>query len=267
VNTLNKPSIPAGSEPSRDDDPTGVRALLSSLPEPEPMPEHLVERINASLAAEQARRATEASRASVTPLLSNPRRRPARFVFAIAGAAAAVALIAVYSSNLFTTSQTTSISSAAIRASTSSPRELPGAMAKEASPKSAPSAANKAPAVTGSAATASLIQIRLSETRYTRAGFEAQAETLRHSTLDPIQPRTSESSSVASAGTATGLRECLSVIGAAGAQVVQADVAFYEGQPAVIIVATTNDKHMAYAVGRQCSYAEPAVLRPATPLS
>jgi len=259
VNTLNKPSIPAGSEPSREDDPTGVRALLSSLPEPEPMPEHLVERINASLAAEQARRATEASRASVTPLLSNPRRRPARFVFAIAGAAAAVALIAVYSSNLFTTSQTTSLSGAAIRASTSSPRY--------ASPKSAPSVASKAPATAGSAATASPVQIRLSETRYTRAGFEAQAETLRHSTLDPIQPRTSESSSVGSAGTAPGLRECLSVIGAAGAQVVLADVAFYEGQPAVIIVATTNDKPMAYAVGRQCSYAEPAVLRPATPLS
>ena len=39
-----------------EDDPTGVRALLSSLPEPGPMPEHLVERISASLAAEQANR-------------------------------------------------------------------------------------------------------------------------------------------------------------------------------------------------------------------
>jgi len=259
VNTLSKPNIPAGSEPPRDDDPTGVRALLSSLPEPDPMPEHLVARINASLAAEQAQRATEASRASVTPLLSHPRRRPARLVFAIAGAAAAVALIAVYSSSLFTTSQTTTISSSAGVARTSSPGD-----ATEGSP---PSAAYKAPAAAGSAATASLIQIRLSGTRYTQAGFAAQAETLRHSTLDPIQPQPSESSSVGPAGTAPGLRECLSVIGAAGAQVVRADVAFYEGQPAVIIVATTNGKPMAYAVGRQCSYAEPAVLHQATPLS
>ena len=257
MNTLSKTNIPADPEPSRDDDPTGVRALLSSLPEPDPMPEHLVERINASLAAEQAQRATEASHTSVTPLLSNPRRRPTRFVFAIAGAAAAVALIAVYSSSLFTTSQTTSISGAAIRASTSSPRDG----------GSPPSAAYRVPAAAGSAATAALMQIRLSGARYTRAGFAAQAQSFRRSPVAPIQPAQPKSSSVGPAGTAPGLRECLGVIGAAGAQEVRADVAFYEGQPAVIIVATMNGKPMAYAVGRECSHAQPAVLHQATPLS
>jgi hypothetical protein len=43
-------------------------------------------------------------------------------------------------------------------------------------------------------------------------------------------------------------------------------VAFYEGQPAVIIVTTTNGIPMAYAVGRRCSHADAAVLRPATAL-
>src|SRR5665647_209290 len=46
VSTLIAPRKPVGSSP--DDDQTGVRALLSALPEPDPMPAYLVERISAS---------------------------------------------------------------------------------------------------------------------------------------------------------------------------------------------------------------------------
>ena len=74
------------------------------------------------------------------------------------------------------------------------------------------------------------------------------------------------SSGVGPVGTAVGLTDCLRAIGANGAELVRADLAFYEGAPAVIIVATTNGIPTAYAVGRQCSLADPAVLRPATPL-
>jgi hypothetical protein len=258
VNTLIRPHIPSSSEPTRDDDPTGVRALLSSLPDPDPMPKHLVDRINASLAAEQAQRATSFSGASVTPLLATARRRRARLLFAIAGAAAAVAVIAVVGSNMFTSHQNNTITSSATVAST--------AGAGEASAGVPPTAADKAPPLAGRATTPSLVEIGQSGTRYTQADFVTQAETLRHSTLGPIQPQTAQSPSVGPAGTTVGLRECLSAIGAAGAQVVRADVAFYEGQPAMIIVATSNGVPMAYAVGRQCSGTDAAVLRPATPL-
>src|SRR5665647_2291795 len=98
VSTLIAPRKPVGSSP--DDDQTGVRALLSGLPEPDPMPAYVVERINASLAAEQAQRAVLASGASVTPLLATKRRRPGRLLFSIAGAAAAVVLIGVLGNNL-----------------------------------------------------------------------------------------------------------------------------------------------------------------------
>ena len=47
---------------------------------------------------------------------------------------------------------------------------------------------------------------------------------------------------------------------------VRADVGLYDGRPAVIIVTTTNGILMAYVVGPQCSQADAAVLRPATPL-
>lgn len=85
-------------------DPTGVRALLSSLPDPGPMPADLVSRINASLAAETAARATGSdSSGGDEPAAAPPqtpaagvislseqrrRRRPARTISLLAGAAA-----------------------------------------------------------------------------------------------------------------------------------------------------------------------------------
>jgi hypothetical protein len=263
VSTLIKPHLPIGSKPSRDEDPTGVRALLSSLPEPDPMPEHLVERINASLAAEQAKRAAKLSSASVTPLLATARRRRPRLLFAIAGAAAAVVLIAAVGINMFT-GQGTTASSGVMSASRSSDSSSSGA---EGDSGAVPSAAAKAQTplpLVGRAPTPPLVQIGLSGTRYTQADFVTQARTLRRT---PLQQMATATSGVGPAGTARGLMECLNAIGVTGAQVVRADVAFYEGRPAVIIVTTTNGVPMAYAVGRQCSPADAAILRPATPLS
>jgi len=54
------------------------------------------------------------------------------------------------------------------------------------------------------------------------------------------------------AGAVAGLPNCLRAIGADRAQVVLADVATYEGRPAMIILATTGKTTVAYAVGRQC---------------
>jgi len=256
-----KPHIPLVSSASPDNDPTGVRALLSALPEPEPMPEHLVARINASLAAEQTQRASENPTDGVTPLLATRRRRVGRLLFATAGMAAAVALIAVVAGNLFMRGQPAAVSTSAARESISSARApSPGAPSAGA-PLGAEDKA--APARLPSP---SLIQIRSSDTRYTRDRFAAQAGALQDATLDPQQPAAAKSSDLGAAGTAPGLIECLGAIGARGAQVVRADVAFYEGQPAVIIVASTDGVPMAYAVGRQCSPAEAAVLHPGTPL-
>jgi hypothetical protein len=259
VNTLNRPRNPLGPEPTRDDDPTGVRALLSSLPEPDTMPKDLVERINASLAAEQAQRAATASGSSATPLLATPRRRRARLLFAMAGAAAAVAAVAAVGTSMFTADQsTTTESSAAIAPSSGATQDRGGALL---------SATDKAPAAAAaSPAARSLVQIGLSSTRYTEAGFVTQAEALRRSTAATVQTQPLDSSSIGPAGTEPGLRECLIALGASSAQVVRADVALYEGQPAVIIVTVTNGIPKAYVVARQCSRTDAAVLRPATPM-
>jgi len=216
------------------------------------MPAHLVERINASLAAEQAQRAAATS---VTPLVARAHRRPSRLVLAIAGAAAAIVLVAMVGNNMFQPHRSATISGSAALASTSS-----GSAASR--PGQSPAAA-KAPSVTGAGAAPTLVQIGQSGIRYTQVDFVAQVQTLRRA---PFEPITGTSASIGPAGTVAGLTRCLAAIGAAQAQMVRVDVAFYQGQPAVIIVTTTNDVSVAYAVGRQCSQTDAAQLRPATPL-
>jgi hypothetical protein len=225
------------------------------------MPDHLVERINASLAAEQANRAAKISGAPVSPLRASTRRRRPRVLLAIAGVAAVVALITFASTNLFTAHQDSTSARQSITTNQSAGiNSTPGA----AGP-APPGAANKAPALAASPVTPSLVQISVSGTRYTQADFVTQARKLR---LAPFQPMSAAASSgVGATSTAAGLMQCLKAIGATTAQKVRADVAFYQGQPAMIIVATTNGTPFAYAVGRECSQTNAAVLRPATPLS
>lgn len=252
VSTLIAPRKPAASSP--DDDKTGVRALLSALPEPDPMPAYLVERISASLAAEQAQRAGGSTGASVTPLLA-ARRRPGRLLFSIAGAAAAVAIIGVLGTNLFRDSQTSGATSSASSAYASADRESSG--------QAPTSGDNKA--VAGGAVTPASIQIRVSNVRYTQAAFVTQARNLHDVAFDSALPM-ADSSAAGPIGTASGLTDCLGAIGAGRAQMVQADLAYYEGAPAVIIVATTDGVQTAYAVGRGCSRADAFLLHQGTVL-
>ncbi|NMM23630.1 MAG: hypothetical protein HHJ11_09060 [Phycicoccus sp.] len=247
MSTLIAPRKPAGSSP--DDDQTGVRALLSGLPEPDPMPAYLVERISASLAAEQAQRAVLASDASVTPLLAT-RRRPRRVLFSLAGAAAAVVLIGVLGTNLVRDNSAGGVTSAASSRLDSAPREAGGLVPPSSSDKS----------VSGDTLAPASIRIRVSTVRYTQDAFVAQARKLRDIAFASPQPMATNSSDVGLIGTTGGLISCLNAIGAGGAQLVEADLAFYEGQPAVVIVATTNGVPTAYAVGRGCSQNDASLL-------
>jgi len=226
------------------------------------MPGHLVERINASLAAEQAQRATMMSTGSVRPL-SAARPRHARRMFALAGAAAALVVGTVVGSSVFSANHPSEVSGSTALASASSAREN-SAEAPRGDVKAAAPAVGGAAVAEGLTLDDSGIQVRLSGTRYTRTDFVPQATALR--TAAAPQSRLQTASRLGPAGTTAWLRECMSAIGAAGTQVIRADVAFYEGHPAVIIVATTSGRPVAYVVVPQCSHADPALLRPQTPL-
>lgn len=86
----------ADQRPARDEDadPTGVRELLASLPEPGPMPEHLVRRIEARLEVErqslgQPSHALGRRGGQVVDLAAERgRRRPVRTVALLGGVAA-----------------------------------------------------------------------------------------------------------------------------------------------------------------------------------
>jgi hypothetical protein len=226
------------------------------------MPAQLVERINASLAAEQLQREARTPSAPVTPLVGYARRRPARVMFALAAAAAAIALVTVAGSNVFDTGQITLNASRSTVAKTPSDGAASGSEANGAA--AAPSAADRAQPYAAPAAPSALIQISQSGTRYTQAGFVSQVQPLHRASYPNASAK---SLSLGPAATAVGLRECLGAIGAGAAQEVRADVAFYQGAPAVVIVATTNNVPVAYVVGPKCSRTDPAVLRRATPLS
>jgi hypothetical protein len=246
------PRNPSGESP--EDDPTGVRALLASLPEPEPMPAYLVERISASLAAEEASRSRGPAGATVSPLV---RRRPVRkMVLGVAGVAAAAATVGLVGTSLL---RGAGESSSSAEASMSTARSTPSALA--------PQSPAGRDGTQGLAATPPM-HIQMSSTRYTRGSFVAQAGALaaaapRH----PVLPLTAESPGIGPIATPTGLASCLRALGVGKVDDVTADLGFYEGAPAAVIVTVSGSTRTAYAVKRSCSFGDGAVLHPGVPVS
>ena len=171
------PRHPSGESP--EDDPTGVRALLASLPEPEPMPAYLVERISASLAAEQANRSPAPTGATVVPLA---RRRPLRtMALGLAGVAAAAVVVGVVGTSvLHRPNQSSSGAAASMSTAT---RGTPSAPA----PSSAPAGTDgpQGRGTQGLAATPPM-HIQMSSTRYTRGHLRRAGRRAGH--LRPRAP-------------------------------------------------------------------------------
>lgn len=236
--------LPRHSSGDQDDDPTGVRALLSALPEPEPMPEDLVRRISASLAAEQSARPP--ADVSVTPLLHTHRRaRRALVPAAVAAGIAAVALAGTGVLHLGSGSQTSSGLAASAGAQLT---------------------ASDDPSRKAASGTRAVQHIQVSSTRYTAQGFATQAAHLTVAPAPEAAPLTGEAPSVGPVATPRGLDACLAGLGVGPVTSVTADIAFYDAQPAVVLVVLARGARTAYAVGRSCSAADPHVLHGATSL-
>jgi hypothetical protein len=249
--TVITPRNPPGESP--EDDPTGVRALLSSLPEPDPMPAYLVERISASLAAEQASR-SRAGASTVSPLVRR-HRSARRLVLGLAGVAAAAAVVGLIGTDL-------------LRGSDQSAGNATASMATaERSTTPAPALAPQTPVQGGTEGVTAMptMHIQMSSTRYTAAGFAAQAGALASTPGQRAQPLTSESAGPIA--TPTGLAGCLRALGVGPVDEVTADLGFYEGVPAAVIVTVTGSTRTAYAVGRSCSTGNQAVLHAGVPVS
>ena len=237
------------------DDPTGIRALLSGLGDPGPMPPDLVDRINASIAAEQAARANHDDR--VVPL--HGRRTPGWQKYGLV--AAAVAGLAIGVPALLGTGPQDVMASL----SRSSNDSAGAASSAQEAPRASPPAASLTPgtlatpstAGTGARATGAVGQVTMvaTGTGYTSAGLATQARDVLLS--GSASSTTGSASSTTGAGgddarDADGLRDCLTAMGVPAWTPVVADLATYDGTRAVVAVVSSDTGQTVYAVPTWC---------------
>jgi hypothetical protein len=243
--TTREELLPEPIEP----DPTGMRALLSSLPDPGPMPEGLEAQILARLAELRAEGGPTGlpippvrdREADIVPLADHrgdqPERR--RWFAAVAGIAAAAVLGIVVTDGLKGDGW---ISTAVGRGSSDS---------AAGSGAAAPSQEARASAVDGAPGAMSLT----SGTAYRAATLREQAAGLLE--RGASQPKDSAYSA---------LDACLSSLGLTAADSPDVDRATYEGQPAYVIVWTRDGRSSVVVTEPSCGSGGAHVVTGPTPL-
>jgi hypothetical protein len=211
------------------------------------MPADLVDRINATIAAEHSYRQQGAV---VVPLA--PRRR----AWLRAGmAAAAVAAVAVAVPALMSTWGP----GGGDTASSFSSREAASDSAAGSGVEPPLGSFTSSPSVAQDRASKPLgdVRVQASGTAYTAAGLATQARTLTDTTTKATAP----AASLAAAGaSAAQLRECLTALGVDTWAPVAGDLATFEGEPAIVAVVSTDTGQSVYAVSTHCRAAHPLVL-------
>lgn len=204
------------------DDELRIRRLLSTLPEPEPMPADLVRRITERLDEESR------SAGTVVPFPPpSPSRTPSRrFVLSLAGAAAAAAVVGTVGLHL---------------------------VRNDAAPTVA--------AAFGGDSRVARVHTQVSSTRYVPATLARDAARLDATAATPSQlrPLAAEAPTTGPLGTPTGARACLDSLGVDPSGAVL-DLALYEGKPAAVVVSGRPGAREARVVPRSCGNGSTAVL-------
>lgn len=239
------PHPPVDPRPE-DVDPTGVRALLQSAPDPGPMPDDVFARITASLEHEQAARAgvglsAELGLGDVSPLVAR-RRVTHRSWLAMGSAVAGIAAVTVVGTIVLheRTERSTSLGAAV--------------------------SGGQSPLTRSAPVTTSQLRIQVSSTNYTAATLVEQARALLQGNSAKPAPAAPPDPDAGPLATPAGLDSCLGALGESDAQVVTADIARFEGQPAAILVVTRDGTNRVYAVQRQCSKGDPTIIEDAIPI-
>ncbi len=242
------PPVPPG-RPEDHDDPTGVRALLAGLGDPGPMPADLVDRINATIAAEQQARA--ADHRTVVPLR---RRLPSWPRLGLA--AAAVAAVAVAVPALLGTGPGELMASLSGNGSSSASDTAAGTASRAEPEAVRPDAGSRASSATGP------LTLVASGTAYTSTGLTTQAR----SVLDQGDSGLAAPQLKGAAIDEPQLRACLTALGVATWMPVSGDVGTYDGRPAVVAIVSSDTGQSVYAVAPDCDATHLRVMAGPVPL-
>lgn len=257
-----------------DSDPTGMRALLRGLPDPGPMPDDLVERIQSSLtdlAAGDAGAGGDTVRDGDTSGVSRGTEHdgpaPRASWWVRNGSRAAVAAVVLVGGGAVASDQLGLLGSGSDSASTAGSIAETSSDAGSGGRALTPSGgdADKAPQsggdsaeTDGGSAPAGQVVVTMSGRSYTAAGLAAEVGSATTST--PTSPLTAESPGIGPIGTEIGVRSCLLALGLPRDSAARVDLALVDGAPAAVLVLTTDRGRTAYAVGRDCTLGNPAVL-------
>ena len=269
-------------------DPTGMRALLASLPDPGPMPEDLVARISAALAAESPRGdgieqlwgldhhpggvsahdagadagpdAGPDAGGRVVPLRRRvvPLRRRVRMRhLGVAAAVVGVLGLGGYAVGTLTTGVTASMSAGTADSGTgddSAAESDAGAHARQGVPLVAPEAGSGE------------VVIVMSGVDHASSRLALTARDLDDGTLDPIAELSAESPSLGPIATPIGVRACAGALGIPADAGILVDVSEVDGVSAAVLVVHSQQGRSAWAVDRSCSTGAPGRITGPLPL-
>jgi len=230
-----------------EDDPTGMRALLRSLPDPGPMPDHLVRRIQATLAEQERLGVPDAPVVDLGAYRTRRTQRRGPWLAAAAG------LVAVAGGGLIATGGATGMIAAFSGTSQSATSVAAGA----ADSKAAPDGAGLPGSAEGTSVTGMLpagsVHVIMTEGQWSGSDLGPAARVALTSTGDRLRELASESPAIGPIGTAIGGRDCASALGIPGDAGVLIDLVTHDGEPAALVVAATaSGEQTAYLVGRSC---------------
>ncbi|MDT0212603.1 hypothetical protein Q9R29_01790 [Rothia sp. ARF10] len=252
-----------------ESDPTGMRELLRGLPDPGPMPDDLVARIQSSLADLPAPFAAPGGGAADAPGVSRGTTLDAERVrpswWARTGPRLAVAAAVLLGGGAVASGQLGLLASGGDTASSSAGSAADGGAERGDATDPDAQGSDKGAAgpppsdsATRRQAEPGPVVVTMTDRSYTssRLGVEAAEPT----TATPIPPLSAETPGTGPIGTEIGVRACLVALGLSEATGARVDLGQLDGRPAAVVVVTGQGGRTAYAVGRDCTIGNPSLL-------
>ncbi|WP_156971436.1 hypothetical protein [Knoellia sinensis] len=246
-----------------DTDPTGMRALLRALPDPGPMPDDLADRIRASLSDLSLDEETPpVSSVGVTSVSRGTVRPGIRSWWSRHGSKVAVAAVVLIGGSSVAGLVGSGFGSGAGSDSAGSSADSAAGSAESRSladeGKTAASQGDSDGQLSGRDLATGPVVVTMSGRAYTAAGLAGQLGEAGRSA--PLTPLTAESPGIGPIGTEIGVRSCLEALGLPPDTRADVDLGPVDGTPAAVIVVGTDGARTAYAVRRECTLGNPAIL-------